>query len=454
MIRHMPERGRSPVHAVWRLGIPVATQSLLSSMLAFVDTMMVTSLGASALAGVGIAGRMLFVVSMVLSGLAGGTGILVAQYAGAGRTEEIKGKVAAALRLGVLLTMPLAAASLFFGSRLGALLAPDPDVAAASATFLTYGAAYAPATAISMTLAATLRSLGNTRTPLWSGASSLALNTLLNYVFVLGHFGAPSYGIAAAALATTAARLIEISSLAFALRRHLAIRTHWGDAALLVRTTLPLVVKELCWAGGLFAAGLIVSRMGKVPLAALNLVTPVEGILVSIFTGCGAATGILLGHALGRKEFDHAYLTAERLRQAIPKAGMAAGVAGAVLVELLRQLGWLRGVIDPQLHDIALDSLAVMLLFIGARIHNMMVSMGILRSGNDVKWLMAVDLCSMWLVNVPLVAAAALWLKAPLPAVVAVMMCEEVLKVGIFRSRVRSRRWLNSVVAPAASVSA
>lgn len=410
---------------------------------------MVTSLGTDALAGVGIAGRMLFVVTMVLSGLSGGAGLLVAQYAGAGRLHEARGKVAAALGFGLLLTMPLALTSLLAAGELAAWLAPDPGVAAAAAEFILYACAYAPASAISTVLAATLRSTGNTRAPMWAGATALGVNTLLNYVFVLGHFGASSHGVAAAGLATTAARCVEIAWLAFLLRDHLGLRLQRHDAVLVAGSALPLVVKELCWAGGLLASGLIVSRMGRLPLAAFNLITPVEGIFVSIFIGCGVATGILLGHALGRRDFEGALRTAERLRQEISRMGVLAGVAGAVLIEAARMSGVLASLVDPALHDMALDSLAVMFLFIGARIHNMMASFGILRSGNDVRWLMAVDLCSMWLINVPLVAAAALWFRAPLPAVVAVMMFEELLKVGVFRWRVRSGRWLNSLVPPA-----
>lgn len=103
---------RALLVALARLAGPLALQSIVSSALALVDALMVSGLGTVALSGVGLINRMLFVVNMALAGIASSTAVLVAQYAGAGRTREVSGPVTAALGLGLLATLPVAAVSL------------------------------------------------------------------------------------------------------------------------------------------------------------------------------------------------------------------------------------------------------------------------------------------------------------------------------------------------------
>lgn len=444
-LQQLPNNRAAITRALWQLGGPVALQAVLSALLVFVDVLMVSVLGPEAVAGVGLANRLLFVVTMVLAGIASGTGVLVAQFAGAGRRRAVRAPVSAALLLGVVLTLPLALAALLAPQQLAGWLTQDPAVVEVTATFLFWSASYGPLTALALTLGSTVRSLGNTRAPMWAGIAALILNTVLNFLFISGRFGLPELGVAAAAGATCLARALEVILLLSQIGPRLQPRLQSATTRLVLLSSMPLMLKEIFWAGGIFASSVIIARMDTLSLAAFNLVSPVEGIVISAFTGCGVASAIMLGHALGRRALQQAYDAAGQLRVLVSRWALCLGLVLALLVQLLRQLELLLPWIDPRLHDLALDSLTVLCLAIGARAHNMMVSLGILRSGNDLRWLMLVDACSMWLINVPLVAVAALVLHWPLPAVVAVMMLEELLKVGLFRWRVKSGRWLNVI---------
>lgn len=432
---------------LWHLGAPVTLQSLLAASAGLLDTLMVNGVGAAALGGVGLVSRVFFVMNMILVGLSSGVGVLVAQYSGAGRLRAIRGPVTTAIGVGLLLTLPMSLVALFAAHGFTQLLSPDHEVAQAASIFLYWSAAYAPLSAVSMTLAAVSRSSGNTRKPMWAGITGLLCNTLLNFLFIGGHFGFPAYGVAAAAVATSAARVLEIAILLSGLRYgplqrlHSAIRRQ--DVRRILHGSGPLMLKEIAWAGGILASAVIISHMGAEPLAAYNLIVPVEGVLVSVVGGCGVAAGILLGRAIGAKTFEAANQAAERLRRLVARWAFLLGLLSAGLVQIILLSGCLRHTIAPALHDLALNALSVLFLAFGARAHNGMVSLGILRSGNDSRWLMWVDICSMWLFNVPMVAAAGLLLHWPLPAVVAVMMMEEVFKVAVFRWRVRSGRWIH-----------
>lgn len=443
----LPRTNRSTLQALWQLGGPVALQSLLAALLGLVDTVMVSGLGPAALGGVGLVNRLLFVVTMLLAGLASGVGVLVAQLTGAGRQRAIRGPVLAAIGLGLGLTLPLALLALSYPQQIARLLSPDEPVQQAASLFLVWSAAYAPLTAIVLILGATLRSQGDTLSPLLAGLIALALNTALNYVFITGRFGLPGFGIPAAAVATLIARLIELAALLWILKpgRAIASLPRHKDTRLMLGATLPLMAKEIFWASGAFASYAMVARLGTEPLAALNLVTPVEGIMLSAFSGCGMASAILLGQALGRRAFDDAFDAGRRLLRLISLGGFVLGLLLAAITQLIRHSDWLLGAIDPALHDLALDSLTVLFAGMGFRVHNMTVSLGVLRSGNDTRWLMWTDLLFMWGIGVPLVALAALVWHWPLPTVVGAMMLEEALKVMVFRRRVKSGRWVHAI---------
>lgn len=445
----LPTSNRQVFVTLWRLGGPIAFQSLIAATLGLLDTFMVSGVSTAALGGVGVISRILFVLTMILAGLSSGTGALVAQYSGARRLRAARGPILLAVLLGVALTLPMSLVSLFGASGLASLLSPDPQVVSAASIFLMWSAFYGPLTAVTMTLSATLRSTGNARAPMLAGISGLAVNTILNYLFIGGHLGFPAFGIAAAAVATSTARLVELGFLIASLKAGSMRRLHQGifmkHARLVLVNAVPLMLKEVAWAGGVLASTLIISQMGAVPLAAYNFALPVEAILISLLGGSAVATGILLGNALGASAFEAAFDAARRILRLVSFSALLLGVMAALLAQIARINDWFADVVNPTLLPVVLNVLSVLFLGFGARAHNAMVSIGILRSGNDSTWLMVTDLCSMWLINVPLVAFCALVLHWPLVAVVAVMMMEEVLKVAVFRHRVKSKKWLKKL---------
>ena len=74
---------------VIRIGLPIAIQGLLTSSLSFIDSLMVGSLGETALAAVGAAGQFGSLLFGFYWGLCCGGTIFIAQYHGAGNREGV-----------------------------------------------------------------------------------------------------------------------------------------------------------------------------------------------------------------------------------------------------------------------------------------------------------------------------------------------------------------------------
>ena len=62
------------------IALPVALQGMLNTIVNLVDTMMIGQLGETTIAAVGLANKVFFVFSLLVFGVASGSGVLAAQY--------------------------------------------------------------------------------------------------------------------------------------------------------------------------------------------------------------------------------------------------------------------------------------------------------------------------------------------------------------------------------------
>ena len=82
------------------LAVPVAMQGLLNTVVNLVDNLMIGSLGATAIASVGLANKVFFVFSLLVFGGVSGSGILAAQYWGNHDVKNIRKVLVIALMTG------------------------------------------------------------------------------------------------------------------------------------------------------------------------------------------------------------------------------------------------------------------------------------------------------------------------------------------------------------------
>jgi putative MATE family efflux protein len=443
---------RDFLKTAFRLAGPIIFQHFIMFSLGLVDILMIGQLGETSVAAVGVADQMFFLVILLMFGISSGGAIFTAQYWGQKDIPRIHSV------LGVSLLMALAGALAF---SLAAVLAPtwvigiystDPEVIRLGSSYLGIVGLSFVMTAITSSFGAVLRSIENVKLPMLVSLMSLSLNTVLNYGLIFGHFGLPELGVAGAAIATATARSLEAMVLVLIVyRRQLPVaatpRQLLNFKLISLRrffiVTLPVVGTEIAWSFGITTYNVVYARIGTDAIAAVNIAGALERVVFVIFIGLGNACAIMIGHKIGANQTHKVDDYTRRFLILTPALAVVVGVILLILGNLVLPV-----------YNIAASTAAyvqailwIMFLTLPLRSTNLMVLVGMLRSGGDTRFAFWIDACSMWLVGVPLAFFSAFWLGLPVYLVYLVIMTEEALKFLLGLWRIRSRKWVNNLAA-------
>ena len=437
----------------FKIACPVAMQGMLNTVVNLADTMMIGTLGATAIAAVGLANKFFFVFTLLVFGVVSGSGVLAAQYWGNGDVKNIR-KV-----LGLSLSIALGGAALFV---LAGLLSPSGvmRIFTESEASIRLGAAYLavvvlsyPFTAVTNVFVAMLRAVGKVTAPVATSCMAICTNIFFNFLFIFPEravlIGGRSItipglglGVVGAAYATLIARILEMAVLLtvtywkrwpVAARLREMIGYEKAFVAQFVRTASPVILNEFMWGLGTTMYSLAYGRMGDDAVAAITIATTIQDIVVVLFQGLSAATAVILGNEMGAGKLKRAekYATYFFILQFLVT------VTGGLLIAAGRWqvIGFYK--ITPQ---VAADVSALILIFVAympAKMFNYVNVVGVLRSGGDTKMCLFLDTSGVWAIGVPLAFLGGLVWKLTICQVYALVMLEEVYKMvlGYWRYR-------------------
>ena len=434
------------------LAVPVAMQGLLNTVVNLVDNLMIGSLGATAIASVGLANKVFFVFSLLVFGVVSGSGILAAQYWGNHDVKNIR-KV-----LGISLLIALSGAILFliparWNPRMVMRIFTTSEASIEmGAAYLMVAALSYPCTAITNTYVAMLRSVNRVKEPVIISCVAILTNITFNYIFIFGHFGAPALGVVGAALATLIARILEMTLIlltVYAGKTPLAchVRELFGYTREFLiqfaRTSAPVICNEFMWGLGTTIYSMAYGRMGDEAVAAITIATTIQDLAVVLFQGLSAATAVILGNELGAGKLKRAenyarYLLILQFFLTIAAAVFVVGIRWKVI-----------GLYQPGISDAVAEAtsacLIVFALFMPFKMFNYVIIVGVLRSGGDTRFLMVADILFLWLVSVPLGALAGLVWKWPPFWVFFFLRIDNLIKTIICLFRMRSGKWMKKI---------
>lgn len=439
-------------HNVRKIALPIIVQQLMFSGLNMLGVIFVGQKGDAAVAAVGLAGQIAFLLNLVHFGIISGAAMFTAQFWGKQDIPNLR-RV-----LGLCLMLAISASMIFFGlaqllpSQILSIYSQDPTVIALgtnyirvfSWTFLFFG--------VTFSYALVMRSTGNVKLPTAVSVGALLISTFLSYSLIFGKFGLPELGIQGAAVAAVIARFIEcITLLAFIYARKSPVaaslreltgfdRVFFGRV---IKPMLPVILNELFWSMGITTYNIIYGRMGTQSYAAINIVSTIEQVAFVVFIGVSNATSVLVGNRIGAGKEDEAYLYAGR--------SLGIGIVGGLVLGLALQLVKVPVLslynVSPEVIRNASNLINVVTFFLWVRVNNMTTVVGILRAGGDTRFSLFLDGIIIWIVGVPMAYLGAFVWDLPVYFVYLCAMSEEATKWVLGINRYFSRKWINNLTA-------
>lgn len=327
--------GRDLDREIFLLAVPAFATLVSEPALLLADSAIIGHLGTTQLAGLGIAGNILGILTGLSIFLAYGTTGTVARRLGAGDRRSalaggIDGMVLAVL-LGVVLCLALQSVLPTVIGWYGA----DAEVAAAAKAYLRIAACGLPSILVMLASTGVLRGLQDTRTPLAVAISCNLANIGLNFALVYG-LGLGIAGSAAGSLIAQTAAAVFLAGVVIrgARAEGTPIGFHPRGILAAARSGVWLLLRTASLQLAITVTTVVAATIGAVGLATHQVTTSIWMFLAFALDAIAIAAQAVIGRYLGAGDVD----MVRRLTRRMIGWGVLAGVTFGVLVALTRPL--------------------------------------------------------------------------------------------------------------------
>jgi putative MATE family efflux protein len=394
--------GRSLLVLAW----PIMLGNLFQTFYNVIDTFWLGRLGKEAVAAPTLSWPLIFFMLSIGLGFTIAGTALIAQYTGAHRSEEANQAAGQVFAFMFLLSAAIAILGNVAARPLMVLMGAEANVVELAAAYLRIIYTGIPIVFVMFVFNSVLNGAGDTITPMKMMGASVALNLILDPLFIFGWGPFPALGVAGAAIATVASRgmiaafegyLLLSGRLGIHIRPH-HLRLRWKTVRQIVIIGLPASIGQSGTALGFSLMTGILARFGTAVVSAFGIGNRVISIVTMPAMGMGRATATMVGQNLGAQKGDRAARSAW--------AGMSISttflVLAGILVYIFRSSLIRIFISDPQVVSLGARMFAITaiaLSFMGI----LQVIIGTYQGAGHTVYSMFFSLFRLWGLRIPLV---------------------------------------------------
>ena len=294
----------SPLKLILSFSVPMLIGNVFQQVYNFVDAAVVGRfVGAESLAAVGSTGTILAVMICLMMGLTSGAGIIISQCFGSRKFDEMRKTVTGLIYIVVILSVITSIAGIIFARPILRLLSTPDSVIDEAVRYVNIIFAFTIGMAMYNSAGAILRSLGDSRTPLYALILSSLLNVGLDLLFVVVF----KAGVAGAAIATVISQIISavycivhivryreqlnLEGISFSTSKEALIR--------IFQTGLPAALESCLISLGTMSVQRLVNSFGEMTMAAYTAATKIDSIAIAPVVSIGMSLSVFAGQNRG-----------------------------------------------------------------------------------------------------------------------------------------------------------
>lgn len=432
------------------LCIPLVLQNMISLGVNLADNIMLGKYAEASLSGVTAVNQIQFVYQNLLMGIGDGMVILASQYWGQKKIGEIKKISAVAMRMGLVMMALLFVVVSLFPTQMVGLFTTDPEIIAEGVAYIRVIRFTYPFFCLTTLLLATLRVTEVVRIALVLSVSTLCINCGINWLLIYGRFGLPRLGVTGAAVGTLTARIAEFILLLVFLKRkemflHLRVSDYLHLDRILLKdyfkVSLPIIFLQSLWGVNTAMQTAILGHLSSSAIAANSMASNLYLMVKTMAVGAASTTNVIIGKAIGEGDGKKVRRYANTMQLMFVCLGVTAGLCLLGLTEPVLSLYSF----SPESRRLARSFLHILCVVMAFMCYQMPVNSGIIKGGGDTRYILKLDLISIWGIVIPLSFFVSFVLKASPEIVVICLNLDQIFKCVPAWIKVNYGHWMKKL---------
>lgn len=385
--------------SIFGLAWPIFFQMLLGVALGYVDTIMLSNYSETAVGAIGNSNSVLGFLALAFLVISSATGIIVSQYLGANKKEEMNKIYTVAISFNLALSVVISAVIFLFSTPLLELMqVPDEMMRDADLYMKIVGGTIFTQAMINA-FSQIFNSNGKTIFGMIISFAMNIINIIGNYLFLYGPLSNLGLGAAGAAVSTSVSRFLcmiaAIIYFAVVIKGRVKIKylIPFPKKILsnMLKLGIPSAGENFSYECTQLVITAMVNTMGIVAINTRIYANMLATVAYMIAYSAGVATQIQVGHSVGAGDYDYA---SKRVLKTL-RFGLAVSISLAIV-------NWLVAPYTFQIfsHDSAVAALGTTIMFIAVflecgRTTNLIVITS-MKAAGDVKFPTVLAIFSMW----------------------------------------------------------
>ena len=301
--------------SVFRLAWPIFVQALLAMLLGYADTLMLSGYDQTAVGAIGNANQILGFLTLAFTVISSASGVVVAQYLGAGKKDKISQIYTVCVAFNFVLSLVISVIVYVGCDVLMRLLHTPAEMMADARAYMRIVGGFLFVHAVLDTMSRIFQSNGKTVFGMVISLGMNIINVIGNYLFLYGPLKSLGLGASGVAVSTAVSRMIGLCAafvfFAVYIDGHISVRFlrpfPTDILKTLLRLGIPTAGENISYNISQLVVTGFVNTLGMV---AIN--TKIYANILSSFAylyslSVAMATMIIVGHAVGAGDYGFAY---------------------------------------------------------------------------------------------------------------------------------------------------